>query len=362
MDTIKYFDETGFDNSYFDEHIQIINKASGTGGHFNHIQNFMVELDRYAMNDAPPNHVTRGLAFITCPTLNLQSTNIKTDRILSMLNTTNPNSIAFAIRCLLDTRWRAKYGHIASKSQLVNLRNPFMIPLTNGLRSMSGWPDYGVQTFTTEGGYHNENQTFVIGSDELSGTYDISCSFKDVSGGPIMALFLFWLRYMGLQCTGRVLNHGEDIDNQRMPYTVSIYRFMLDPTRRYIVSYAKATGCFPKNVPIGAQFNINEDEIYVKAATNFSIPFAVNKVEYNDPGIILDFNRLMTNFCPNIKELPLLSRDPFYNYRGLPYIETIDAEMSLQFRSDDSMDIPRPVTMRNTQDMDQTAATYANQG
>jgi hypothetical protein len=149
-----------------------------------------------------------------------------------------------------------------------------------------------------------------------------------------------------------MLAYGDDIDDQRLNYTVSIYRFLLDPSRKYITKYAKYTGCYPTSLSIGGLFNKSPGEYFVSAATNFTVPFICNKVEYMDYAILMDFNTLMRRYCPSINwntkqeehepdirgyqsgELlhPNLPREPFSNWRGLPYITSDMHGIRLEYR------------------------------
>lgn len=97
---------------------------------------------------------------------------------------------------------------------------------------------------------------------------------------------------------------------------------------------------FPKSAPIGALFNVNQSEVTISSAANFSVPFTANDIKVNDPGIILDFNRLMKRYCPTI------DTEAFYdvetdndmtaglNFIGLPYIEDTATGLKLVWRTD----------------------------
>ena len=126
--------------------------SSGAGGYFNQIQTFLTCLDRYAGNVLPVNSEFSGLTFITRPRLCLQSSNLRSNRRMVALDTINPTSMAFMIRCLLDTNFhkvqnanQATYAKAVSQSPLVDEQNPFLTPLCNALTSISGFPDMMIQ-------------------------------------------------------------------------------------------------------------------------------------------------------------------------------------------------------------------------
>lgn len=314
-------------------------RGSAMGSFYGQYQALLRGIDRYHSNILPANSEMTGLTFITRPKLNLTTTSIRQDRVTMSLDTNKVDSLAFTIRCLLDRKYanRPDIKNLMdqNKGAFLDNRSPFITPLTNCLIGMSGWPDYIIDTETTEGGYHSENLTFAKGSDRLSGSYDLSLTFRDVQGGFILALLYIWIKYIDLVTKGTVVPYTEDIELRRLCYTCSIYRFVLDPSKRYITKWAKATGCFPKSVPLGPAFNINEHESFISATSSYSIPYTANKIEYMDPIILQEFNMLMKRSCPAIDTSSMVTvpTDAYYNYRGLPYIDTFSGKNEIIFKA-----------------------------
>ena len=305
------------------------------------LQNFFSRIDRHGTAIAPLNTLNYGYTFITRPRLNLTSGNLRQHPILSSLWTDNENTVSFMIRALLDTVmsqgypiyvgrytnsvWSAhneiKHFHEkVKKSGLVDPNNPFFCPLMNGLKGISGFPDFNLVDETTEGDFHSGDFSFIKGGDMNKRSVELSLEFKDVQGSVILSCFYYWCLIMALQAKGVVLMYPDDIYEQRLNYTVSIYRFVTDPSRSRILWWAKATGCYPKSVPIGAIFNINQGEVTLSSAMNFSVPFMANNVQVNHPGILLDFNRLVKRYQPNIETMQTVNTEQAANYIGLPYI------------------------------------------
>lgn len=307
------------------------------GGAFNYqMVDFFRNCDRFSINTQTPNSMDSGYTFITRPRLCLADESIsKRDDFLPLM-TNDPNSIQHAIRCNLDTVFCSKSKH----SNLINYQNPFMTPVVNGCIGISGFPDPYLNTQTSDSGFHSEDQTVAIGYDRMQKTYDLSLNFRDPQNGPIMCLMFYWMLYIGYVTKGMLPAYMEDIDKQRLNYTVSIYRFVTDPSKRYIMHYGKATGCFPKSVPLGAIFNFSETERSVRSAGNFSIPFAANKIEYDDPNILLDFNTLVKRYWNPLSSIPIseantLSMNPLDNYNGVPYVNsTNNSKIELVFKGD----------------------------
>lgn len=336
MATIKEFALSVLNQSY---------QYVGQGSRTNMLQNFFSRIDRHGTAMAPLNTLNYGYTFITRPRLNLTGANLRQHPVLNSLYTEDHTSVAFMIRALLDTvlstgfpiyvgkysnsAW-ASYNEVnrfytqAKKSGLVDVNNPFFCPLMNGLKGISGFPDLNIVDETTEGDFHSGDFSFVKGSDLMKRSVELSLEFKDVQGSVILACFYYWCLIMALQAKGVVMMYPDDIYEQRLNYTVSIYRFVTDTSRRNILWWAKATGCFPKSVPLGAIFNINQGEVTLSSAMNFSIPFMANNIQVNHPGILLDFNRLVERYQPNIKKMVQVPNADHYNYIGLPYIVNTD--------------------------------------
>jgi len=281
--------------------------SSGLGGYYNQLQTFMTSLNRFGGLNVTPASEHVGLTFITRPRLCLQSSNIRNNRIMTTLDTLNNTTMAFAIRCLLDSNFGnandGLYRGYVATSPIFDQQNPFLVPLCNALTSFNGSPDIDIESTTTDGGYMSEAQTFAIGGSNLQrGNYNLTLNFQEVAHNPVLAILYYWIEYIRCVTRGSLMAYADDIDAQRLNYTVSIYRFLLDPTHRYITKYAKYTGCYPTGLPIGSAFNFSPGDVEVSASKNLSITFNCNKVEYMDYAILMDFNTLVRRYCPIINK------------------------------------------------------------
>ena len=340
-------------------------RSSGKGGFYNETQNSIRNLDRFGHRIQSSTSELCGLTFITRPRLNLTTAVIKQDPVLIMLDTTqrtrleyedsskiknnilgwdnnvldptaqgesqlglaNPESAAFVIRMLLDTKLARsdRYAPILKRSPFLDQYNPWLAPAMNNLVGISGFPDPTLNVFTTEGGFYEEQLSMVAGSDRCRKSFELMLDFNDIQNGLVMAMFQFWTDWMALLRVGITTPYLEDMYFRRLNYTVSIYRFMFDPTRQVITRYAKCTGCFPRAIPVGSLFNISPGEVYSNAAARFQVPFTCNVFEANKISIIHDFNTLARRYCPTINDpkgnfVTAHPSDPSYNYCGLPYI------------------------------------------
>lgn len=290
--------------------ITLASKTMGQSSQDNVLQSFLSCLDRHGSLYVPPPSMNYGYTFITRPRLNMSIGNLRQSPFMTTLATLDENSVPFMIRALLDTRMSRGLGilgqnidseteafaYAAMHSGLVQPKNPFFTPLCNGLKGISGFPDFTLETETTEGDFYSSDFTFAKGSDMNMRTQELSLEFKDIHGCIILSCIYYWIMTIALQARGVMMAYQDDIYENRLNYTVSIYRFVTDQTRRNILWWAKATGCFPKSAPVGALFNVSQDEVTIAAAQNFSVPFTANKVEVNNPAIFMDFNALMDRY------------------------------------------------------------------
>lgn len=364
----KYFDARKYGSfitrNEFDEYAKfLLNQASlnmGNGPYENNMQSFLSRLDRHGTVITPVNSMNYGYTFITRPRLNLTGANLHQHPVLATLYASNPKSVITMIRALLDTRLSRgsplylgpgvdlkatqtdevkEFSDSCTYSPLIDVNNPFLVPCCNGLMGISGFPDLVMETERNEGDFHNGNEIWIKGSDLLNASQELSLEFRDVQGSIIMSIFYYWCLYMALQAKGVVMAYPDDIYEQRLNYTVSIYRFVTDMTRENILWWAKATGCFPTSVPIGGLFNVDHDTPFVTSAMRFSVPFAANKIEVNDPGILSDFNTLVERYEPDIATAffkPVTPNDTVQNFNALPFVVANSAQgVKLQWRTAD---------------------------
>lgn len=367
---------SGLYQHLFDSIQEKLYMHAGAGSYFSTMQKNFSKIDRYGTNYISPNTEYCGYTFITRPRLCLQTPNLLSNRYLMMYNTDDPDSIQFMIRSMLDSNL-ATYtanttgSHVLKDKQIlspwIDPENPFITLLTNNLTDASGFPSQEIQTATNEGGYFSEDQTIAKGSDNNKKSFDVSLSFTDPEGGPIMALFQLWMTYMALLTTGEVVAYADDIEQQRLCYTSSIYRFTVDSSRRIIKKMAKCTGCFPRQRNGGACFDVSMSSRFVEAARKFNISFVCNAYDENDPIIAMEFNTLMKRYAGWIDgwhgNAALDKRDGYrieneqayhgggliqppnggygvvpigseYNYMGLPFINMHDGRRppELEFR------------------------------
>lgn len=310
---------------------------SGRGSSQYVAETILSKHDRFGSAPVQINSEMVGLTFFTKPRLNMTTRSLRQDRILAMLDIMDPLSWMFSIRCNLDTVFAksAPAKDIAANCPFFNDTSPFNIPLGNTIVGMGGWPDYSVEYETTKSGYYSEDMTLVRGSDQGRRTYDLSCTFRDIQGGYVMAYIYYWLRAMTLQMDGTIVAYPDDRDANRLNYTCSIYRFVMDPSMRTIVKWAKATGCYPVSIPLGDVFDFGPGDSFVHTSQQFTIPFKANNVTYMDPIHLSAFNTLVRRYAgDNILDndnrvlAPPLAQN---NFAGIPYVDLTSGTNQLMF-------------------------------
>jgi hypothetical protein len=158
--------------------------GSGRGDSRHVVESILSKHDRFGNSPVQLNSEMVGLTFFTKPRLNMTTTSLRQDPQLAMMDTMDPLSLMFSLRCNLDTQFmRSKPAvEAADMSPWVYTESPFNIPLGNAIIGMSGWPDFNLEYETTEAGYYAEDMTMARGSDRGRRTYDISCTFRDIQG------------------------------------------------------------------------------------------------------------------------------------------------------------------------------------
>lgn len=311
---------------HFKLELEELFKSVGAGSFQKVLSTFMTGFNRAKVNYATPPLRHVGYTFITRPCLPLVSINLRQDPTFFSLDTMNPSSLGFAIRCILDTKFaksaRAGSTLLSTKCPLYNHFSAFNQPLGNALSSISGWPDYAAEVYTSPEGFFGENQSVASTPDWLNGSYDLSLTFQDVEFSPILHMLCYWFRCIQHLVQGSMVAYPESIDDQEIPYTVSIYRFVMDTTRKFITDSSRAVGCFPgRTVPIGDLFNYNANEVFSTAGHQITVPFVANAVRYNDPNTFIDFNTVVQRYAPNIANWPEVPDGSYHNYEGIPFID-----------------------------------------
>ena len=315
----------------------------------------------------PENRDSYGLVFFTRPQLNLTNANLRNVRKFYSLLTTNPNSIHRYVRNMLDPRlaqWTdggfgelidkaaktISTGKIEKSELYANMHTPIIncpmvdenlafIPiLTNTIKSMSGWPDIVLPSYTSKEGARREQWIMADGAVDIYESFDIDCTFRNIKDEPLVLLFETWLRYMSLVYEGMISPYFDFVIENEIDYMTRIYRLVLDENKTYVKKIAAVGAGFPVNVPNGKFFDFEDSEKYNNNNKDINIRFKCIGAEYNDDILVHEFNATSAIFNPDIKKLintgrsDTLARVPFnllelFNNRGYPLIDKNTLEL-----------------------------------
>lgn len=285
----------------------------------------------------PVNTENHGFTFFTRPTMNMSYDNLIVDRIMTNLLLESPNSIQRMIRTYLDPSLLASEN---LECPGVDQYNPFIPLLSNNLISLSGWPDFTLNTHTSQPGLYREEYSYVDDIPYNYGAYDLQATFRNLQGDPISFMLLLWGWYEGLVYEGRIWPYPEYILRNTIDYQTRIWRLITDPTRTYITRIGASGASFPLTAPIGNIFNFEGDGAetpFTSANDQISVNFRCMGFTYYDPILIYEFNWLVETFLPYMKgtdanrskymvKLKPQERE-YFNRRAYPRINELTMEL-----------------------------------
>lgn len=285
----------------------------------------------------PTNKDRYGLTFFVRPQLNLQSDNIRNLRAFYPLLSKVDISILRYVRMMLDPR----LGLIGTttlpplKSLLVDNSQAFIPVLTNNLVSISGWSDMVVPYFDSKKGLYGDQYSQVDGITDIYGTYDLTATFKNTRGDPILYLFYIWSIYMAKVFEGKLVPYPDYIMQNRLDYNTRIYRLVLDPTMQYVRKIGACGVAFPTNIPVAPYFDFTNDKPFNDQTKDISIQFHCTGACYFDDILIKEFNETVAIFNPDMQGNMISSQMikvsqallPYFNNRGYPRINPNDYEL-----------------------------------
>lgn len=290
-----------------------ISRQSGMGDIYSAMQNMCYGINHRGTGNPVPNNLEHyGLTFFTRPLMNLTYHNLLSERRLQPYLTDDRYSLNRMIRAYLDP-WSnmGRYMDVGKNlpqereevidSPLVDPNSPFINLLTNSLISLNGWPDDTMDTYTSTEGLMKEAFSIPDAPEKLMGVYDLTANFRNMAGDPITLLFHLWITYTKLVRLGKLQPYPEMLVRQEKDWETRIFRLTLDPTRTYVQKISSAVAGFPTANPWGASANFNSDKPVSEENSQISIPFRMHGIEYGDPVLIYEFNKIVSIFDPYMR-------------------------------------------------------------
>lgn len=283
----------------------------------------------------PKNSDQNGIVFFTRPDMNLSFDNVIGVRKLAYLASKDTETMASAIRCMLNPPGKDKRGD-RHRSVLIDDRCAFIPMLTNTLLSLSGFPDLAPRSFTSKAGINGEE---VIWMDDRSGQYNnyqLTANFTNMEGDPLTTLFETWIDYAVRVSEGSLVPFMTNIIENRIDYMTRPYRFLLDSTGMFIQKAWACGAMYPITVPTGAAANYNNDKTMSAESNEVTITFNAVGMIVNDSILFKEFNEVVSMFNPYMrkdkrrKEMVKLGGDnrfvdneqALFNYKSYPYVSS----------------------------------------
>lgn len=307
-------------------YVDLLTRESGFGTYRQTVIELLAGLNNRGFGGMVPHNTdNQGLMLFTRPRLNLSYDNLAASRVLTPMMVEDSISYGAYIRDLLDPHGAIVYRK--KNCPLLDLGQPFMPILTNTLINASGWPDLQMGTFTSDAGDYQEEYSFADGTYKLYHTWEMTCNFRNIDGDPITTLFHFLHEYEGLVHDGSIFPHTDAIVEQEIDYNIAIWRLVLNFDRTRVQKIAR-TIAFPTTVPMGAAFNYDNSLTKVTENDQISVQFKCQGAEYNDPILLYEFNRLVTDFNSDMVDgkrtstHTKLSKEElgYFNFVGYPRI------------------------------------------
>ena len=318
------------------EKVNAIMRVNGMGGLSDSLTSLLAGIDHTGMGGlASPNRDDKGLVFFTKPKLNLSYDNVQGIRSLTALRDAHGQSMPAAIVAMLDPDGakgtitaidtESKPGEATAvrrgNTSIVDPQGAFIDLLGNACLSLSGFPDYTIDLYTSQAGNGNETFTHVDSFPKDYGNYSLTANFQNVEGDPVGLLANVWLEYAARVSEGSMLPYPDMIIENEIDYQTRIYRLILDPSRTIVQRICAANVCIPTASPTGAAFNYDKTAERSGELNQVSIPFSCTGFEFNDPILIEEFNRTVQYFNPSMMDDESAPGVPIYIKQGADGID-----------------------------------------
>jgi hypothetical protein len=179
--------------------------------------------------------------------------------------------------------------------------NPFIPVLTNTIQALSGWPSLNASRGKTAPSRYGDTVGYIDGNiKELKQEFNLTATFQNMSGKFGQVLMYFWLYVATATVEGRMTPHFMDLVDGTMNYNTRIYRFSMDPFKRYIVDWTAAGIADIQSVPIGDNYSFESTGVFNTVHDQYSIPFECRRYSPMDPRILNEFNKLTLQFNPKM--------------------------------------------------------------
>ena len=260
-----------------------------------------------------PQRPGNSYVFFTRPDLNFSFQNVQQLPFFNYLLKSKVGNLVANYLQYPDTPGLASCVDIEARFKSTSAFSPL---LTNTCKELSGLKDMSMEKYETEGDFNGRQLTYAQGSDGYDSIGEVNATFEDASSSPLFLLHFLWFQYIHEVCKGTIHPRMIYIQERIIDYTCSIYTFKLAEDNETIIRWAKLTGCYPLNVPMGTLNHSRDTKL--DEFDELSITYAFNAYEPMNPRALADFNVLAmreafpanTDFSPEAIAKATLNLEP----------------------------------------------------
>lgn len=235
---------------------------------------------------------SQGYTFFTRPFLNLSDPNVSNSRKMFSLLTSNPKSYQRYTRMMLDP----SLFHAGLRCPMVNQYSAFIPILTNTLENIAGWPDLEIPTYRSPSGLQGNQYSIADGPINQYESLDLSCTFRNVKGNPILYMMTMWVYYQMYVYEGVMNPYQFMILEREIDYNTRIYRITTNETNQFVTNIAACGAAFPTSLPTGSIFDFNAEKPYNDSIADVNIRFRAMGFMFNEDIIKYEFNQTQAIF------------------------------------------------------------------
>lgn len=287
---------------------------------------------RKAPTALPKNREQTPLIFMTRPRLNLSDDNLRADRKFNSLAIGGRESLARAVRCLLDYRLMARDK---ITSPFVDNRQAFIPIFMETATSVSGWQDIAAQTYTAPDGKMQESYGWVDGPVDIYRAFDIDLSFRNVEGNPAIFILAMWMYYQAYVFSGVLVPYPEYIMARRRDFDSRIFSVVLKSDGITVSQVLCCGAAHPVSVSSAGAHNFEFGKTLNDANDIVTARFRAYGQMHFDDIVIDQFNKAVEYTNNDMKDeyrQGLMVKVPheelfIYNHQGYPRININNAEL-----------------------------------
>jgi len=264
--------------------------------------------------------------FFTRPMMNLTDYNLYRDRLTVAYQDTSNMGVNNYIRRLLDPKYDKE---AKDKNPLMDSNSPFINVFSNTLLTASGWPDQVIDSWVSPDGQNKIKWGYSVGSNRVHREFEMDLKFFNIKEEIVTRIIDIMGTYQSNVSTGVFYPSNNAMMNRYIDYQIGVY--VIVTTYNYkIKKIAKTIGHFIANSK-GVYFDYDRKQLKTQQNPTFSTRLKCFNAWYNDPILLMDFNRTVMAMNPAVKamvkdgskevvEVPKNLRTVFQN-EGVPFID-----------------------------------------